>query len=100
MLKKFKKNLLQLILIIFFVYTLILVILYLYQRNLLYHPNENNYSDDNISVAIKKVRITTSDNVELVGWYHEKNLKDYKTLIFFHGNAGSLDNRIYKMLHI
>ena len=99
MLKKFKKNLLQLILIIFFVYTLILVILYLYQRNLLYHPNENNYSDDNISVAIKKVRITTSDNVELVGWYHEKNLKDYKTLIFFHGNAGSLDNRIYKINH-
>ena len=99
MLKKFKKNLLQLILIIFFVYTLILVILYLYQRNLLYHPNENNYSDDNISVDIKKVRITTSDNVELVGWYHEKNLKDYKTLIFFHGNAGSLDNRIYKINH-
>ena len=89
----------QLILIIFVIYFSILVILYFYQRNLLYHPNENNYSGDKISVDIKKVKILTSDNIELLGWYHEKNLKDYKTLIFFHGNAGSLENRIHKLNH-
>ena len=32
-----------------------------------------------------------------LGWYHEKNLKDFKTLIYFHGNAGSLENRIHKL---
>jgi len=90
---------LQLILIIFVIYFLILVFLYFYQRNLLYHPNENNYSEDKISVEIKKVKISTSDNIELVGWYHEKNLKKYKTLIYFHGNAGSLENRIHKLNH-
>jgi len=90
---------LQLILIIFVIYFSILVILYFYQRNLLYHPNENNYSGDKILVDIKKVKILTSDNIELLGWYHEKNLKDYKTLIFFHGNAGSLENRIHKLNH-
>ena len=89
----------QLFLIIFVIYFSILVILYFYQRNLLYHPNENNYSGDKISVDIKKVKILTSDNIELLGWYHEKNLKDYKTLIFFHGNAGSLENRIHKLNH-
>ena len=89
----------QLILIIFVIYFSILVILYFYQRNLLYHPNENNYSGDKILVDIKKVKILTSDNIELLGWYHEKNLKDYKTLIFFHGNAGSLENRIHKLNH-
>ena len=89
----------QLILIIFIIYFLILVFLYFYQRNLLYHPNENNYSEDKISVEIKKVKISTSDNIELVGWYHEKNLKKYKTLIYFHGNAGSLENRIHKLNH-
>ena len=99
MFKKFRNNLLQLILIIFFVYFLILVFLYFYQRNLLYHPNENNYSEDKISVDIEKVRIKTLDNIELLGWYHEKNLKDFKTLIFFHGNAGSLENRIHKLNH-
>ena len=99
MFKKFRKNLLQLILIIFFIYFLVLVFLYVYQRNLLYHHNENNYSGDEISVNIKKVKILTSDNIELLGWYHEKNLKDFKTLIFFHGNAGSLENRIHKLNH-
>jgi fermentation-respiration switch protein FrsA (DUF1100 family) len=90
---------LQLILIIFVIYFFILVFLYFYQRNLLYHPNENNYSEDKILVDIKKVKILTSDNIELVGWYHEKNLKSYKTLIYFHGNAGSLENRIHKLNH-
>jgi hypothetical protein len=99
MFKKFRKNLLQLVLIIFFLYFLVLVFLYFYQRNLLYHPNENNYSGDKISVDIKKVKIPTSDNIELLGWYHEKNLKDYKTVIYFHGNAGSLENRIHKLNH-
>ena len=89
----------QLILIIFLIYSSVLVFLYFYQRNLLYHPNENNYSGDKISVDIKKVKITTSDNIELLGWYHEKNPKNYKTLVFFHGNAGSLENRIHKLNH-
>ena len=99
MFKKFRKNLLQLILTIFFIYFIILVFLYFYQRNLLYHPSENNYSGDTISVDIEKVSITTSDNIKLLGWYHEKNIKDFKTLVYFHGNAGSLENRIHKLNH-
>jgi uncharacterized protein len=90
---------LQLILIISFIYLLFLVFLYFYQRNLLYHPNENNYFGDKILIDIKKVKITTADNIQLLGWYHEKNLKDFKTLVFFHGNAGSLENRIHKINH-
>ncbi len=85
--------------IIIFVYILILIFLYFYQRNLMYHPNENNYSDDQITVNIKKVKINTSDNIELLGWYHEKDLKKHKTVVFFHGNAGSLENRIHKLNH-
>ena len=90
MLKKFRKNLLQFILIISFIYFLFLIFLYFYQRNLLYHPNVNSYSGDKILVDIKKVKILTSDNIELIGWFHEKNLMDFNTLIYFHGNAGSL----------
>ena len=97
--KNFGVNFLQFILTIFVIYFLVLVFLYFYQRSLLYHPNENNYSGDKISVDIEKVKIQTSDNIELLGWYHEKNLKDYKTLVYFHGNAGSLENRIHKLNH-
>ena len=85
--------------IVIFVYFLILVFLYFYQRNLLYHPNENNYSSDQISVPIEKVKIKTEDNIDLLGWFHEKDLEKYKTVLFFHGNAGSLENRIHKLNH-
>ncbi|MDC0533774.1 alpha/beta hydrolase [Candidatus Pelagibacter sp.] len=97
--KNFGAYFLQFILTIFVIYFLVLVFLYFYQRSLLYHPNENNYSGDKISVDIEKVKIQTSDNIKLLGWYHEKNLKDYKTLVYFHGNAGSLENRIHKLNH-
>ena len=99
MLKKFRNNLFSFLQIIIAVYLLVLVFLYFYQRNLLYHPNENNYSNDQISVSIEKVKISTSDNIDLLGWYHEKDLKKYKTILYFHGNAGSLENRIHKLNH-
>ena len=92
-------NLLKFFLTIFLIYFVILFFLFFYQRNLLYHPNENNYFGDKLTVGIKKVKITTQDNIELLAWYHEKNLKDYKTILYFHGNAGSLENRIHKLNH-
>jgi len=65
----------------------------------LYHPSENNYFGDNLIVSIDKVKIKTKDNIELLGWYHKKNSKNYKTILFLHGNAGSLENRIHKINH-
>ena len=64
----------------------------------MYHPNENNYFGDTLSIDIEKVKIKTNDEIELLGWYHKKNLKRYKTILFFHGNAGSLENRIHKFV--
>ena len=93
-------NFFVLILLIFILtYFLILFSTYIFQRNLLYHPTENNYSGDQISVDVEKIKIRTQDNIELVSWYHKKNLNNYKTILFLHGNAGSLENRIHKINH-
>ena len=81
------------------VYFLVTLGLYIFQRNLLYHPVENNYYGDKLSVNIEKVNITTDDNIDLLAWYHNKDIKKYKTILFFHGNAGSLENRIHKINH-
>jgi len=66
---------------------------------LLYHPTENNYFGDPLIVTIEKVKIKTQDNIELLSWYHKKNNNNYKTILFLHGNAGSLENRIHKINH-
>ena len=65
----------------------------------MYHPDENNYFGDKLEVDIQKVKIETEDNIQLLGWFHKKNLKDYKTILYFHGNAGKLENRIHKLNH-
>ena len=84
---------------VFALYLVATLSLYFFQRNLLYYPSESNYSGDHLTVSIEKVKIKTQDNIELLSWYHEKNVKDYKTILFLHGNAGSLENRIHKINH-
>jgi len=85
-----------------FFYVLLLTIVFLFQRNLLYHPSIDNYlKDQNINQLseIEKVKINTVDNIDLVAWFYNKDIKKLKTILFFHGNAGSLENRIYKLNH-
>ena len=81
------------------IYLIVLIFLFFFQRNLMYHPDENNYSGDNLEVNIEKVTINTTDNINLLGWSHNKNLNSYKTIVYFHGNAGTLENRIHKLNH-
>jgi len=80
------------------IYLIITCVLYFFQSNLLYHPAENNYFGDKLTVSLDKVKIKTEDNIELLAWHHNKNI-NYKTILFFHGNAGSLENRIHKINH-
>ena len=77
------------------VYLIILTVIYFSQRSLMYHPTENNYLDENkLNHKIEKIKIPS--DFELSSWYFKKNA-NFKTLLFFHGNAGSLENRIYKL---
>ena len=90
---------LKIVIGILIIYTSFLVLLFIFQRNLMYHPDENNYSGDKLEVEIKKVKIKTSDGIDLLGWFHKKDLNRFKTIIYFHGNAGKLENRIHKLNH-
>ena len=82
-------------LILLIVYISVVVFLFFYQRKLLYHPSENNYLDETqLNHTIEKTFIQSND--KLVSWYFKKNPK-FKTILFFHGNAGKLDNRVYKL---
>ena len=78
-------------------YLLLLIFIYFYQRNLLYHPLENNYQNDKAQFNYEEVFIKVDDKIKLKSWIIEKDLKKFKTLVFFHGNAGDLSNRIYKL---
>ena len=80
-------------------YLLVILVLYFFQRNLLYYPAVNNYFGEKLNISVEKVKIKTEDDIELLSWYHSKNSEDYKTILFLHGNAGTLEDRIYKINH-
>ena len=82
---------------IFLAYFTVLLFTYFYQRNLLYHPSENNYQGDNINFNYQEIFIDVEENIKLKSWFIKKDLKNLKTIIFFHGNAGDLTNRIHKL---
>ncbi len=77
------------------IYIIICIVIFFTQRSLMYHPSENNYLDEN-KLNHKVEKIIIPSDYELNSWYFEKD-KSFKTLLFFHGNAGSLENRIYKL---
>ena len=79
------------------IYLVVVIVIFLSQRKLMYHPNENNYFGDNLKIEVDRIKIKTSDNLDLNAWYYEKDKNEFKTLLFFHGNAGLLENRIYKL---
>ena len=89
-------------LVVVFFYVLLLIVVFFFQRNLLYHPSVDNYLKDqaiNEPAEIKKVKIVTNDKINLTGWFYNRDLEKFKTILFFHGNAGSLENRTYKLDH-
>ena len=88
---------LTLITIVILCYLLVIAFVFFNQRNLLYHPFENNYSTDKSNFSYEEIFIPTSDKKKLKAWFHKKDLRQKKTLLFFHGNAGDLRNRIYKL---
>ena len=83
--------------LILIVYLIVTLGLYIFQRKLLYYPNFNSHiTGEGLSHSFENINIKTKDNINLIGWFHLKDLKK-KTILFFHGNAGTLDNRIYKL---
>ena len=78
-------------------YLAVLIFMYFYQRNLLYHPSENNYQNSKIQFDYEEIFIKVDEEIKLKSWLIKKDFDKFKTLIIFHGNAGDLSNRIYKL---
>jgi uncharacterized protein len=78
-------------------YFIIILFVYFYQRNLLYHPSENNYLNNKITFNYEEIFIETDKKIKLKSWFIKKDLDKFKTILIFHGNAGNLFNRVYKL---
>lgn len=78
-------------------YVVIVVLMFSFQRNFMYLPSMGKYSLSNIPEGFEEVRFQTGDDIELKGWKSKNFDKNKKTLLYFHGNAGTLNNRSHRI---
>ncbi len=74
-------------------YVLLIVLLFIKQRDLIYFP------DNTKPVAVEGVdvvKVKTKDNIDLEAWYIAPSIENKPVIIFFHGNAGNYSHRIHK----
>ena len=88
---------LKIIAIIFFIYFLIVFYVYSKQRSLLYVPNIDNYDDEPLTINADEVFILNSDGNKLRSLFYKNPSNTKNTLLMFHGNAGPIENRFYKI---
>ncbi|KTD22748.1 Bem46 protein [Legionella lansingensis] len=84
----------QLLLIFSIIFIIWMVILYFFQRNLLYFPAKEMPSREAFQAEdMQLVHIKTQDGLTLYSWY-KAALPHKPTLLYFHGNAGHIGYRM------
>lgn len=64
------------------------------EQRLLYFPDrEVSSSPANFGLEYEELKLTTSDNISLHGWFIP-GVKDRPVILFFHGNAGNIVHRL------
>jgi fermentation-respiration switch protein FrsA (DUF1100 family) len=73
------------------VYLGCLILLFAFQRSLLYYPSHTYVSlrDAQANGALKELPVRTADGIDLKAWYAPATSKPF-TLVFFHGNGDNL----------
>jgi uncharacterized protein len=94
---KLRRILLYVFLSLTILYVSVCAYMYIFQRNFLYYPYKNNYlRGEKLNVDLKEISVPSTEGITLKAWFY-KNPQNKYTVLFFHGNAGELGNRIYKL---
>lgn len=79
------------------IYLLVVLIMFFFQRSLLYLPSKEKLDPFFYSnTGLKKVNLTTSDGLVLSALFKKPSEKKQNTLVVFHGNAGHIGHRVDK----
>jgi fermentation-respiration switch protein FrsA (DUF1100 family) len=82
-------------------YGILVVMVYFMQPGLLYLPDiggrKIKLTPAEVNLAYEDIRLVTSDNLKLHGWY-VPHPESRATVLFFHGNAGNISHRLHTLL--
>lgn len=82
-------------------YLLLVILMYLLQSQMVYHPQKSiSYTPNDVGLSYEDVTFATEDGLDLHGWYVPTANTDL-TVLYFHGNAGNISGRLQtiQLLH-
>ena len=80
------------------VYLLLMVVMFVVQRQLIYHPVQNLGLPGSYGfVKAKHVQIQTVDGETITAWYAPPTTRK-ETIVYLHGNRGNIGNRTHKLI--
>ncbi len=88
------KNMWNLLAFAFIIYSGIALLVFVYQRSLLYFPGGDQQPSNEI-LAIEKLRLWPSNDMYRGVTAEEEGVNARGTIVVFHGNAGSAYNRAF-----
>ncbi|MCX8070114.1 MAG: alpha/beta hydrolase [Thermodesulfovibrionales bacterium] len=78
-------------------YTLFVLLLYIFQDRLIFLPEQSlSSSPKDVGLDYEDVYFTTTDNVNLHGWFIFGD-KSSRVILFSHGNGGNISHRMEKI---
>ena len=80
-------------LLVVFTYGAIILAMYVYQRNLQYHPENKGLTPESAGISGASVEtLITPDGERIIVWYAPATA-GMPTILYFHGNAGEIGDR-------
>lgn len=79
-------------------YAVMVAGLYFFQRSVMYHPSSGTPPPERVGLPeMRPVKIKTDDGLSLLAWWSKPSKDDKPVIAFFHGNAGSIGYRNFKI---
>ena len=73
------------------IYFLVILIMFIFQRSLLYLPSKETLDNSYyIKTGLKKIEMTTSDGLVLSSLFKKPSDDEKSIIVVFHGNAGHI----------
>ena len=90
-------NLKTIMIYIIGIYFLMILIMFIFQRSLLYLPSKESLDSSYYNkTGLKKVEVTTSDGLVLSSLFKKPSNDEKSIILVFHGNAGHIGHRVDK----
>ena len=97
-LRKVISDMMYFVLVIVGAYALLVLALTVFQRNLMYHPNQTVPTPASFGASDMALeRLSTPDGYPLLAWWRAPIAPDKPVLLYMHGNAGHLGDRADKV---